>query len=44
MFKLNCIECGYTWESGSADVKECPMCDGRDVVVITKDEKEVKNG
>ena len=34
MYKLNCISCGYVWSSQSADVCECPMCEGDDIVVL----------
>ena len=35
MYTLNCIDCGYTWQSESADCYECPVCGLKDVVVVS---------
>lgn len=35
MYTLNCIECGYTWQSQSADWCECPVCGAKDIVVVS---------
>lgn len=40
MFNLLCIDCGFKWQSESAEVCECPMCEGEDIVIIRKDENE----
>ena len=39
MFRLNCIDCGYTWLSSSADICECPMCGSSDIVVLGKEDE-----
>ena len=38
MFVLQCMECGFSWKSESADVYECPCCESKDIVVL-KEEK-----
>ena len=34
IYKLNCIECGYIWQSRGANWAECPMSDSVDMVVM----------
>lgn len=36
MFTLECIDCGYRWKSSSGDWGYCPMCDGKDIVIICR--------
>jgi len=40
MYELNCITCGYSWQSHSGDVIECPVCESKDIVVVEKNEGE----
>jgi len=41
MYRLQCVACAYSWQSYSADISECPMCDSKDIVVVEKKEGEV---
>lgn len=40
MFQFSCFDCGFSWLSQSCDVYECPMSEGKDIVIIKSDVKE----
>lgn len=43
-FILECLACGFRWESASADWKCCPMCEKDDIVVIGVKKAEEPSG